>query len=504
MPPPASTVSPADITDERLGRQALAGDRAAFTELFTRHESGVYNVAYRLTGNREDAADITQESFLRVFARLDDLAGREVNLAAYLHRTARNLVYDRSAHREAPSDRMEVMAGADETLDADPELTTLVSAQGDDVRAANARLPERHRLVLALRELEDMSYEDIGRVLDITAGAVGQVLARARLALRRELRLQHVDVEAMAPDCRARLGDIGSLIDGELDVDRTHVLTQHLSACAACRDAQASFENARVTYRAWLPLPILALGSSTARAAEGRGLVRFTGSARRAGAVRRAAGVGPGAGGFFGGHRRAWASVGGGVLGALLLFGAPTIVAIRSGSNPPPPPSAAPATTSTTARPGATPAPPPAATPTTTTLPAPAAPAAAPPVAAPRRTPAAPPPPPAASTRSRRAPSPPPAAAPRPATNAGGPATDAPAAPDPVVPPPATPPPAPVEPTPPPREPQPPPTDPPPSTTPPPRPPNPDIPTFFAPIRTIPSVPTRPVPPSSGPPPRVP
>ncbi|MBJ7457440.1 MAG: sigma-70 family RNA polymerase sigma factor, partial [Thermoleophilia bacterium] len=315
-------MSTLDATDEQLGRRALAGDREAFTELFGRHESGLFNVSHRLTGSREDAADITQEAFLRVFSRLDDLAGREVNLAAYLHRTARNLVYDRSAHgaRVVPTDEVERVAGADDSADADPELTALIADQGSDVRAANARLPERHRLALALRELEDMSYEDIGRVLDITPGAVAQLLVRARNALRRELRLGQVDAEAMDAGCRARLGDIGALIDGELNADRAHVLTQHLALCPACTEARASFEQARVTYRAWLPLPLIGLGAGTARAAEARGLVRFSDSARRATLLRRGAGGGAGGvSGLLAGRRRAGAMVGAGVLGALLL-----------------------------------------------------------------------------------------------------------------------------------------------------------------------------------------
>jgi RNA polymerase sigma-70 factor (ECF subfamily) len=360
-------MSTLDATDEQLGRRALAGDREAFTELFGRHESGLFNVSYRLTGSREDAADITQEAFLRVFARLDDLAGREVNLAAYLHRTARNLVYDRSAHgaRVSPTDEVERVAGADDSADADPELTALIADQGSDVRAANARLPERHRLALALRELEDMSYEDIGRVLDITPGAVAQLLVRARNALRRELRLGQVDAEAMDAGCRARLGDIGALIDGELNADRAHVLTQHMALCASCTEARASFEQARVTYRAWLPLPLIGLGAGTARAAEGRGLVRFSDAARRSTLLRRGAGGGAGGvSGLLAGRRRAGAMVGAGVLGALLLFGAPTLVAVRSGSEPPPRVEA-PATTTTTTASAPAPAPPPPAAATT-------------------------------------------------------------------------------------------------------------------------------------------
>src|SRR3990172_8390073 len=82
--------------EQRLGSRAIAGDREAFGKLFSLHERGLYNLSYRLSGNREDAADLTQEAFLKVFAQLPRLQGRDVNLAAYLYRTARNLAYDRS------------------------------------------------------------------------------------------------------------------------------------------------------------------------------------------------------------------------------------------------------------------------------------------------------------------------------------------------------------------------------------------------------------------------
>ncbi|MGD9696791.1 MAG: RNA polymerase sigma factor [Thermoleophilia bacterium] len=352
-------LSPGAAGDEDLGRRALAGDREAFGELFARHESGLFNVAYRLTGDREDAADIAQEAFLRVFARLDDLAGRDVNLAAYLHRTARNLVYDRSARRarEAPTGEIERVAGADRAMEADPALSALVGSQGDEVRAANARLPERHRLVLALRELQDMSYEDIGRVLDVTPGAVAQLLARARMALRRELRLEQVDPGAMDPACRSRLAQIGALIDGELDADRARVLTAHIATCAACRAARESFEQARVTYRAWLPLAVVGgLGADTARAAEGRGLVRFGDeAARRAAAAARQGGSGGGGAALLGTRRRRAVAAGAAGVALVLLVGVPTLVAMRSGGGGAPGGEAVPVVTAPSAEPAAAP-----------------------------------------------------------------------------------------------------------------------------------------------------
>ncbi|MCC6831645.1 MAG: sigma-70 family RNA polymerase sigma factor [Thermoleophilia bacterium] len=270
------------MTDEQLSRLATNGDQEAFLELFTRHEHGLLNFCHRLTGNREDAADLVQESFLRVFARLPALEGRDVNLAAYLRRTARNLAYDAASGRvgEVMVDDMEVVAGADDALEADPERAMLLGDQQAAVQRANAALPERHRLALALRELEDMDYAQIGEVLEVTPDAVGQILVRARLGLRRQLRLASVDEERMAPACRARLGEVGALIDGQLDHDRAHVLRQHLAACATCAQVRAAFEDARIRYRAWLPIPlIMGLGLSTLRTARDRGLLeQFTDS----------------------------------------------------------------------------------------------------------------------------------------------------------------------------------------------------------------------------------
>lgn len=264
------------MTDEQLSRLATGGDQDAFLELFTRHEHGLLNFCHRLTGSREDAADLVQESFLRVFARLPALEGREVNLAAYLRRTARNLAYDASAGRgaEVMVDDLEVVAGADDALETDPERAMLLGDQQAAVQRANAALPERHRLALALRELEDMDYAQIGEVLEVIPEAVGQILVRARLGLRRQLRLASVDEDRMAPACRARLGDIGALIDGQLDHDRAYVLRQHLATCATCAQVRTAFEDSRIRYRAWLPIPLIAgLGLSALHSARDRGLL---------------------------------------------------------------------------------------------------------------------------------------------------------------------------------------------------------------------------------------
>lgn len=266
--------------EAELATRALAGDRDAFGELFALHERSLLNLTYRMTGNREDAADITQEAFLRVFARLGNLQGREINLGAYLTTTARNLVYDHSvkSRREVAADDIALAAGADPALEGDPERSALLRDQQEQVRRANAELTERQRLALALREVEDQNYEEIGRVLDLAPDGVAQLLVRARMTLNRALRLQQIDVTHLAPVCRAAVTPIGALMDGELASHRRDMLERHLAECADCRATKAAFEESRTSYRAWLPLLPLGLGTSVAKAAEARGLLPPEGS----------------------------------------------------------------------------------------------------------------------------------------------------------------------------------------------------------------------------------
>ena len=87
-------------------------------------------------------------------------------------------------------------------IEDDPERSTLLHRQQDEVRIANARLPPRQRMVLALRELEDSSYAEIGELVGITENAVAQLIFRARESLRTELRLVQVDPERIPEPCR--------------------------------------------------------------------------------------------------------------------------------------------------------------------------------------------------------------------------------------------------------------------------------------------------------------
>src|SRR3989442_4840035 len=105
--------------EARLARAAAAGDGAAFATLYDRYESRIFNFCHRLLGSRDDAADATQDAFLKVLQRLPKLEGRELNFSAYLFTAARNASYDMIGKRKRaePTDEVPEPSGAREPGD---------------------------------------------------------------------------------------------------------------------------------------------------------------------------------------------------------------------------------------------------------------------------------------------------------------------------------------------------------------------------------------------------
>ena len=192
---------PAVITDETaLAHARAAGDGQAFATLYERYEGRAFNLALRITNSREDAADAVQDAFLNVMRRLPDMKDRELNFGSYLFTAARNACYDLMAKskRSDPTDEIPETAAhmsggggfgfePDDPED-DPERGRLLEAQQEEIREANGRLPERQREALALCELEEMSYDEIAEVMDMNRNSVAQLISRARIKLRDELR----------------------------------------------------------------------------------------------------------------------------------------------------------------------------------------------------------------------------------------------------------------------------------------------------------------------------
>jgi RNA polymerase sigma factor (sigma-70 family) len=286
----------ADAHDTVLARRAAAGDGAAFATLYDRHARRAYNLCYRITGSADDAADATQETFLKVLERLPGLGDRELNFGSYLLTAARHASYDAIERRkratpaaEIPDSAVPVAAGED--LDG-PERSALRAVHQQQIRAANEGLPPRQREALALRELEDLSYDEVADLMGMNRNAVAQLISRARINLRDGLRRGAlVSIPATGRDCEMALPLLALAQDGELeDATSADWLAQHLVGCATCRMRVEAMQEAGAAYRLWLPLvPALWLRAATAKAAE-----RTTASARWA-HVRRVgalAGVG--------------------------------------------------------------------------------------------------------------------------------------------------------------------------------------------------------------------
>jgi Sigma-70, region 4 len=144
-------------------------------------------------------------------------------------------------------------AAEDEAPDRSGDDLPLVQAVALEIAAATARMPQRHREVLALRELLGLSHEEISRVIGIDPTAIPQLLARARLRLRRELR----GGPDAAPDCSESERSMRALArrqDGELsDQPENAWLLEHLGTCEPCTRAHAAMLEASVCYRAWRP-----------------------------------------------------------------------------------------------------------------------------------------------------------------------------------------------------------------------------------------------------------
>ncbi len=161
-----------------------------FDQVYDRFRRPVWRLARRLTKNDEEALDTTQEIWLRVWRGLSGFRG-EAKLSTWVFQIAWNYL---RAHRRKMGRRMQVFSDHAESAasaleiardrQADPERRAASSEILDRVEVALDQLPEHYRIVVWLRDGEDLSYQEIARVLDLPIGTVRSRLARARATLR--------------------------------------------------------------------------------------------------------------------------------------------------------------------------------------------------------------------------------------------------------------------------------------------------------------------------------
>ena len=165
--------------DAALVARAQAGERGAFSLLVRRHQATVYRVCYRVLGDREDAADATQEAFLRAYRKLDTFAGRSA-FKTWLLRLAMNVSLNERARRKSAV----VLDEAATAPTPGPEGEVLRLESVAQLRQALQLLPPNHRAAVVLRDLEGLSYAEAAAVLDVPEGTVKGWAHRGRERLK--------------------------------------------------------------------------------------------------------------------------------------------------------------------------------------------------------------------------------------------------------------------------------------------------------------------------------
>jgi RNA polymerase sigma-70 factor (ECF subfamily) len=181
--------------EQLLLEKAKSGDVAAFEELIEAYQKKVFNLALRIIGNYDDAADLAQETFVRIFKAISNFK-EQSSFSTWVYRITTNVCLDEIRKRKNKK-----VVSIDEDIhmdDGDMKRQVISEDPGPDEAAERAevrrvvnnainRLPEDQRVVITLRDLHGMSYEEIAKILDLPGGTVKSRINRARLALKNVL-----------------------------------------------------------------------------------------------------------------------------------------------------------------------------------------------------------------------------------------------------------------------------------------------------------------------------
>lgn len=186
-----SAAAQPSATPDRLIEQCLAGDQSAWEQIVRQNWRKVFNVAYKFVGRHEEAEDLTQDIFLKIFKALGTF-DRRANFQTWIVSISRNLCIDhyRSVRKERQTIAREVDTG--DLQPASPDRTPYAAAEHKDLRAmlreALQVLPATLRTAVVLRDLQELSYQEIAEKLDLPEGTVKSRINRGRIELARQLK----------------------------------------------------------------------------------------------------------------------------------------------------------------------------------------------------------------------------------------------------------------------------------------------------------------------------
>ena len=176
--------------DGSLVRRFLDGETSAFGILVERHQTRVFNLCLRILGNREDAYDAAQETFMAALRKVGQFRG-DAAFTTWLHRVAVNACYD-ELRKQQRRPMLHVLASgdADEAREPGPPSADHADEVSGAIDAAEAltRVPEEFRVALVLADVQDLPYEQIARILEVPVGTVKSRVHRGRLAMAKAMR----------------------------------------------------------------------------------------------------------------------------------------------------------------------------------------------------------------------------------------------------------------------------------------------------------------------------
>lgn len=198
MPKMTQPTPQAQTMDETiLINRCKAGDKNAFDQLMRRYESRVYNFAMRLSGNRDDAGDITADTFVRVYKSLGSFRG-ESRFITWLFRIVTNIyidsrkrksVYLTQSFTDAEMSDMDDVSMVEQIEDMDMRPAELVEIKerNELLMSAISTLPQYQRMMVTMFHTNNQTYDEIAETLGLPLGTVKSRLNRARLCLRQKL-----------------------------------------------------------------------------------------------------------------------------------------------------------------------------------------------------------------------------------------------------------------------------------------------------------------------------
>jgi RNA polymerase sigma-70 factor (ECF subfamily) len=183
---------------DALIQRCLSGDQEAWVQIVRQHWRKVFNIAYKFTGKHDEAEDLTQDVFLKIFKSLDTF-DRRANFQTWLVSVSRNLCIDhyRSVRKERETIDRDVDPG--ELTPAAQTVSPIAALEQADrvalLKKALANLPNTLRSAVLLRDIQELSYQEIADRLDLPEGTVKSRINRGRTELARQIRRLRDELE---------------------------------------------------------------------------------------------------------------------------------------------------------------------------------------------------------------------------------------------------------------------------------------------------------------------